>query len=52
LPFAISHSQAPMIAVMTTRPANDEARVSIAAQRSSRPGPARPASVSERRPPK
>src|SRR5215207_2161756 len=49
-PLAISQSQAAMLTAITTRPANADARRSIAAQRSSRPGPPSPRSVSLRPP--
>src|SRR3954468_1601141 len=49
-PLAISYSQAPITARMSTRPESAVAWTSIMAQRSSRPGPPRPCSVSLRRP--
>src|SRR3954468_19492428 len=49
-PLAISYSQAPITARMSTRPDRAVAWTSIIAQRSSRPGPPRPCSVSLRRP--
>src|SRR4051794_8955560 len=50
-PWAISTSQAPMTTRTSTTPVSAVAWTSICAQRSSRPGPPRPASVSERRAP-
>src|SRR6476620_4880488 len=47
----MSHSQQAISAAIRTVPANAVARVSIISQRSSRPGPPRPASVSLRWPP-
>src|SRR4051812_30370282 len=49
-PLAISYSQAPSTARMSTSPESAVAWTSIFSQRSSRPGPPRPCSVSLRRP--